>query len=149
MGAYDRDFHAWAIEQGELIRSRSADAIDWDNVAEEIESLGRQERGELYNHFVVLLTHLLKWRFQPERRSRSWRTSVVNRRLDIARQLKLSPSLKAVLEEEFGDAYPRARYQAEDETGLSAATFPEASPFTLTQALDPDWWPGGAGDGGA
>ncbi len=141
MGAYDRDFHAWAAEQAELIRNRSAHAIDWDNVAEEIASLGRQERGELYNHFVVLLAHLLKWRYQPKRRSRSWRTTVVNQRLDIGRQLKLSPSLKAVLQEEFGDAYPRARSQAEGETRLPAETFPEASPFTLTQTLDHDWWP--------
>ena len=141
MGAYDRDFHAWAKEQGELIRSRSADAIDWDNVAEEIESLGRQERGELYSHFVVLPTPLLKRRFPPERRSRSWRTSVVNQRLDIARQLKLSPSLKAVLEEEFGDAYPRARSDAEQQTRLPERTFPPAPPFTLAEALDPDWWP--------
>ncbi len=141
MGAYDRDFHAWAVEQGELIRSRSANAIDWDNVAEEIESLGRQESGELYSHFVVLLTHLLKWRFQPKRRGRSWRSTVTNQRFDIARQLKRSPSLKAVLQEEFEDAYPRARSQAEQETRLPATTFPEATPFTLTQALDLDWWP--------
>ena len=143
MGAYDRDFHAWAEEQGELIRSRSTNAIDWDNVAEEIESLGRQERGELYSHLVLLLTHLLKWRYQHKRRSRSWRATLMNQRLDIARQLKLSPSLKAVLQEEFDDAYPRARSQAEQETRLPAATFPEASPFTLSQTVDADWWPEG------
>ena len=147
MGAYDRDFHAWAKEQGELIRSRSANAIDWDNVAEEIESLGRQESGELYSHFVILLTHLLKWEFQPNRRSRSWRVTVHAQRADIAKQLKRSPSLKAVLQEEFDDAYPRARSQAELETRLPAETFPEAPPFDLMQALDPEWWPDDAASG--
>lgn len=146
MGAYDRDFHAWAKEQGELIRSRSANAIDWDNVAEEIESLGRQESGELYSHLVVLLTHLLKWEFQPNRRSRSWRVTVFNQRSDIAKQLKRSPSLKAALQEEFDDAYPRARSQAELETRLPATVFPGEPPFSMAQALDADWWPGEAAD---
>lgn len=142
MTDYRVDFTAWSREQADAVRRRSANELDWENIAEEIESLGRQQQWELYNRFVILITHLLKWEFQPSRRVRSWTTTVLAQRLDIARQLKISPSLKAALQEEFDEAYPRAVLQAAKETRLSAKTFPADPPFTLTQALDPDWLSG-------
>ena len=146
MTDYRVDFTAWSREQADAVRRRSANELDWENIAEEIESLGRQQQWELYNRFVVLITHLLKWEFQPRRRARSWTTTVLNQRLDIARQLKISPSLKVSLQEEFDEAYPRAVMQAEHETRLSAKTFPTTAPFTLAQALDVNWLPSDAED---
>ena len=142
MTDYRVDLHAWSREQADAVRRRSANELDWENIAEEIDSLGRQESSELYNRLVILIAHLLKWRYQPSRRGRSWRFTIVNQRLDIAKQLKRSPSLRSVWHEEFSDAYPRGRSQAEQETRLSAKTFPIEPPFTLEQALDPDWLPG-------
>ena len=141
MTDYRVDLRAWSLEQADAVRRRSANELDWENIAEEIESLGRQQQWELYNRFVVLTTHLLKWKFQTNRRARSWIVTIGRRRLDIQRQLKQSPSLKAVLLEEFEEAYPSARLQAEKETRLSAKTFPNDPPFTLEQALDVNWLP--------
>ena len=145
MGAYDRDFHAWAMEQAELIRSRSANAIDWENVAEEIESLGRQERSELRNRLTVLLGHLLKWEFQPERRGRSWLNSISIQRRASRRHLTENPSLKSAQADLFNEAYETAREEASTETERDVDVFPAEPPFTLEQALDPDWLPGGPG----
>ena len=141
MGAYDRDFHAWALEQAELIRRRSANEIDWENVAEEIEGLGRQQRSELRSRLVVLLHHLLKWRFQPGKRSRSWMSSIVEQRDQIEAEFRDSPSLRTAQDDLFAAAYGTARKKASVETRLTLDVFPAEPPFTLAQALDPDWLP--------
>lgn len=141
MGKYDVDFHAWAHEQADAARRRSANEIDWDNVAEELESLGKQQASELHNRYIVLLAHLLKWRFQPEMRSRSWRATIAEQRRQIAKHLGQNPSLKSVDEEEFGDAYGTARVRASGETDLDEDVFPNDSPFTPEQARADDFWP--------
>ena len=141
MGKYDLDFHAWAHEQAELARRRSANELDWDNVAEELESLGKQSVWELYNRYVVLLAHLLKWRYQPERRGASWEATIAEQRRQIAKHLRDNPSLKAVDPAEFEDAYGTARIRAAGETELDRSTFPVDPPFTPEQARDDDFWP--------
>ena len=142
MGKYDLDFHAWAFEQADIIRRRSSNEIDWDNVAEELASLGRQEESDLGNRYDVLLTHLLKWMFQPERRGRSWEGTIREQRKRIAKLFRKNPSLKSVDDEEFFDAYGIARYSAVRETDLPEETFPEAPPFTAAEAKDDAFWPG-------
>lgn len=141
MGKYDADFHAWAHEQADAARRRSANEIDWDNVAEELESLGKQVAWELHNRYVVLLAHLLKWRFQPEKQSRSWRATIIEQRRQIAKHLRQNPSLKSVDEEEFGDAYGTARVRASGETDLDEDIFPHDPPFTPEEARADDFWP--------
>ena len=141
MGKYALDFHAWAHEQADLARRRSANELDWDNVAEELESLGRQAAWDLYNRYIVLIAHLLKWRFQPERRSASWQATIEEQRRSLRKHLKENPSLKAVDLQEFGDAYGTARVRAAGETELDRATFPVEPFFTPEQARDDDFWP--------
>lgn len=141
MGKYDLDFHAWAHEQADAARRRSADEIDWDNVAEELESLGKQQASELQSRYVVLLAHLLKWRFQPEKRGNSWRGTINEQRRQIAKHMRKNPSLKSVDEEEFGDAYDAARARASSETDLDEDVFPVEPPFTPEQARADDFWP--------
>ena len=72
---YERDFYAWANEQAALLRAGKLDSADIENIAEEIESMGRSEKRELINRLAVLLLHLLKWRFQPGLRGNSWRAT--------------------------------------------------------------------------
>ena len=146
MGAHDLDLHAWAREQADALRRRSANELDWDKVAEEIENLVGQQQWELYNRLVVLLTHLLKWAYQPSHRSRSWRATLAIQRREITKLVRRSPSLKSVQNAEFVEAYGTSRLKAETETGLALPTFPLDPPFTLDQALDPDWTPDGDGD---
>ena len=143
MSTYDLDFHAWAVEQADAVRRRSANEIDWDNLAEELDSLGRSQKSELHSRYLVLLTHLLKWMCQPGFRSRSWRSTIAEQRRAIAKHLRENPSLQAEESEEFGDAYIAARAEAEAQTGLSPETFPEQPPFSSAQAMSADFWPGG------
>lgn len=136
---YDTDVVLWSERQAELLRRRAAgdlanDAeLDWHNVAEEIEAVGRSARRELQSRLARLLQHLLKWRYQPEFRSASWRTTIRNQRNAIEDLLAESPSLKAAMPEIFAAAYRRARLNALDETGL--LDLPEATPFTIDQTL--------------
>jgi hypothetical protein len=138
---YDKDTYTWALQQADALRRRSANEVDWDNVAEEIESVGRSEANELYSRYSVLLLHLLKWSYQPELRSRSWEASIRVQRLEIARHLDQNPGLKSKRDEIFGAAYRAARLTASGETNLPDTNFPETNPFTLAQAMDDAFWP--------
>lgn len=138
---YDKDVYTWALQQADALRRRSANEIDWENVAEEIESVGRSQASELHSRYGVLVTHLLKWLFQPERRSRSWENSIRVQRYEIGRVLAANPGLKSSLDAIFGGAYVAARLNASSETDLPAETFPETNPFTLAQAMDEGFWP--------
>ncbi len=91
---YDLDFYAWANEQVALLRAGELSTADIEHIAEEIESMGRTEKRELVNRLTVLLLHLLKWRFQPRRRSASWEASIKIQRLKLADHLKDNPSLE-------------------------------------------------------
>ncbi len=137
---YEQDFHAWAMHQATLLREGRLDLADIENIAEEIESMGRRERRELTNRLAVLLTHLLKWRYQPSYRSKSWQLTIKEQRRATARHLRENPSLKALLDQAMDDAYGDATLKAARETGLDL--FPETSPFTFDQAIDDDFWPG-------
>jgi hypothetical protein len=138
---YELDFFAWANEQAALLRAGKLDCADIDNIAEEIESMGRSEKRELINRLAVLLLHLLKWQYQPERRGKSWRISVEQQRDDIEDHLADNPSLKSVLDEAVESAYRRARREAERETDLDRDTFPRVCPFTFEQMMDEAFWP--------
>jgi predicted nucleic acid-binding Zn-ribbon protein len=136
---YDVDLASWSERQAELLRRRAAGElaneaeIDWQNIAEEIESVGDNTRHELRNRLARLLQHLLRWHYQPEHRSRSWQSTIRTQRQEIEDLLADNPSLKSKLPELFLTAYPRARTDALDETGL--LDLPQASPFTVEQAL--------------
>lgn len=125
---YDRDFYAWANEQAALLRAGNLSSADIANIAEEIETLGRSEKREMRSRLAALLLHLLKWHFQPGRRSRSWEISIANARNELAEYRAENPSLRAVVPEAVASAYRRARLDAEQETGLPRNTFPVECP---------------------
>jgi hypothetical protein len=135
--AYEDDFYAWTQEQARLLRSGQVTGLDLEHLAEEIESMGSQQRREMRSRLIQLLLHLLKWQYQPSHRGRSWRHSIRNQRDEIGHLVKASPSLKPVLEDLFAEAYAKARLDAADETGLPLKTFPDASPISLIEAFDP------------
>jgi Domain of unknown function DUF29 len=136
---YDENFILWTEQQATLLRRRADgdlvnDAeLDWRNLAEEIEAVGGNTRRDLRNRLTRLLQHLLKWQYQPELRSRSWRATVRTQRQEIEDLLADNPSLRAKLPEFIAAAYPRARAAALDETGL--LELPKELPFTVEQAL--------------
>lgn len=138
---YHTDFHAWANQQAALLRAGNLGAADIPNLIEEIESMGRSEQRELVNRLVVLLLHLLKWRFQPSLRGHSWRLSIREQRLRLAAHLADNPSLKAKLDLAMSRAYSLALIEAERETGLAESTFPPDCPFSFDQIMDDHFWP--------
>ena len=142
-GLYERDFFAWANEQAALIRAGKLSAADLENIAEEIESMGRSEQRELESRLTVLLLHLLKWQFQPAFRGNSWRYSVLEQRRKVERHLRQNPSLCATLAETIADSYGDAVIEAARETGLDSSTFPAECAWSFDQMMHPDFWPEG------
>ena len=138
---YEADFHAWTVEQARLLRSGDLAAIDVENIAEELEGMGRSERRELRSRLVTLLMHLLKWRGQPGFRSRSWSATIREQRQEIATLLSESPSLAPLLPAMLSQAYAIAREKAAAETGLAEAEFPADCPFALDDVLAPGYFP--------
>jgi hypothetical protein len=132
---YEKDFFAWTQAQADALRRRSANELDWDNLVEEIDSMGRQQRSELHSHFVILIQHLLKWRHQPARRSRSWRLRVEEQRREIEALIGDNPSLSPDLQALFDRAYTVARISALRETRLPDKKIPVANPFGLAEAM--------------
>jgi len=140
---YDQDFYAWTQATAALIRAGKWYDLDREALAEEVESLGKSDWRELASRIAVLLRHLLKWRYQPERhqRGRSWRSTIWEQRSRLRRLLRQSPSLAPLVPQTLAEEYSEARQRASEETGLSLVTFPETCPWTAEQVLDTDFWP--------
>jgi len=96
---YEQDFYAWTQEQSELLRLGQWQGLDIENLVEEILSLGRLQKQELRNRLGILIGHLLKWDYQPELRSKSWRATICEQRDEILEILQENPSLKPYLDE--------------------------------------------------
>ncbi len=138
---YEEDFYGWSIATAALLKERKLTELDFENLIEEIESMGRSNFDQLTNRLAVLITHLLKWHYQPALQGRSWQLTIDEQRSKIKRILKKNPSLKGRIEEAFEDAYDDAVYQTERETGLIKSTFPKECPYTLEQCLDDEFYP--------
>jgi len=145
---YEDDVYTWSQQQAAALRraARSRlslpEPIDFLNIAEEIESLGASELRELYSRYLVLLMHLLKWEYQPDKRSPSWRSTIRTQRRELAKLLQTSPGLKPKRRSELAQAYAGAREDAAEETGLPLARFPETCPYNIEQVESTAWWPG-------
>lgn len=138
----DDDFAVWAAEQAALLRARRFERLDRENVAEELESLGRSEEHQIDSRMEVLLQHLLKWHFQPERRTNSWKASIVEQRIRIGRIIKRSPSLAGYPATSLDGSFIIGKTEAMNDTRLPESAFPEHCPYTIEQILDPDFLPG-------
>jgi Domain of unknown function DUF29 len=138
---YETDFYAWTQEQVMQLKAQQWEQLDTVNLIEEIESLGRKERQELRNRLGLLLGHLLKWQFQPDKRSNSWLGTIREQRVQIKLLLQDSPSLKPYLNEVFLDAYELGLALAIRETQLGEQVFPEECIYTLEQVMNPEFIP--------
>jgi Domain of unknown function DUF29 len=136
---YEEDFYAWALHNAQLMRDGKFQELDSDNIAEEIESLGRREKRVFVNLLALLLVHLLRWQYQPVGRSTSWKQTIKEQRHQLLRLLKESPSLKHNGLERLTEAYEDAIVKAEYE--MDFTEFPRTCPFTLEECLDRDFFP--------
>lgn len=138
--AYEHDFAQWAFQQADLIRQGKFHHLDIANLIEEIECMGRSEHRELGHRLAVLIGHLLKWQFQPERQGNSWRRTIVEQRRQIENVLKDSPSLKAKFNEEYlQDVWQSGVACAVRDTDLDI--FPEQAIWTFDEILDNQFFP--------
>ncbi|MGE0826394.1 MAG: DUF29 domain-containing protein [Candidatus Binatia bacterium] len=140
-GLYNEDFYAWAMMTAALLRQRRFAELDIAHLAEELEDMGKRERRALESYIRNVTLHLLKWRYQPEKRGASWRQSIRNGRIEIRKLLRDSPSLAREVSQLLADEYAAARADAIDETELSEEIIPGQCPFTMEQVLDGKFWP--------
>ena len=142
---YRQDYYAWSLEQSAALRARRFEALDIDHLAEEVEDLAKSERRELRSRLTRILVHLLKCRFQPARRSRSWETTLDSQRVEIADLFHDSPSLRSELPESVERAYSVALRQAGKEMRMKRERwerlFPARCPWSPKQILDEDFYP--------
>ncbi len=136
---YETDFYLWTQQQAALLRQGQFSELDTAHLVEEIEDMGASNRHSLGSYLEFVLLYLLKWRYQPERRDNSWKSSIRKGRNAMERLFEESPSLKPRLSTMVTAEYRRARIEAADETGLPLAASPEQCPFTIEQITGDDW----------
>jgi hypothetical protein len=139
---YDHDYFAWALEQARLLREGHVSEADIAHIAEELESMGRGEKRELISRLAVLLTHLLKWQFQPSLRSRSWQLTIQEQRRKLDRHLGDNPTLASLLDQAVADAYGDALLAAQQQSGLGESAFAPVCPYAPALILDSAFLPG-------
>ncbi|MEI3651347.1 MAG: DUF29 domain-containing protein [Dolichospermum sp.] len=136
---YETDFHAWTLEQAKLLKQGQINQLDILNLIEEIESLGKREKQELRNRLGILIGHLLKWQYQTDKRSNSWKATIREQRRRIKEHLQENPSLKSYLSEALISAYQDGLDLAIQETNLPDTTFLAENPYSISQILDSDF----------
>lgn len=131
---YTQDETAWLEAMAEWVRRRDLAGLDLDNLREYLTDMASRDRREVKNRLVILLADLLKWQFQPGKRSRSWRTTVLNQRQELA-DLAGRGVLRALAEAVLSEAYKNAVELAASERGLPSNSFPVDSPYTIAQVF--------------
>jgi hypothetical protein len=138
---YEQDFNLWLEETVNLLKARQLSLIDYDNLIEEIESMGISHKHALQSNLVCVLMHLLKWQYQKDKRTNSWRYTIIEHRDRLEVSFQDSPSLKRYFDDVLDNCYQKARRFASEETGLDIKTFPFDLPFTKEQILNSDYLP--------
>ena len=138
---YEKDETAWLDAMAELATHGRAESLDLVNLAEFLESMANRDRRESSSRLLLLLMHLLKWEYQPEARTGSWRRTISEQRRQL-REICESGVLQNYLRARFEQTYDRARYQASIETELPLERFPSRCPFSLDELLSDSELPG-------
>jgi len=138
---YEKDFYGWTQHQASMLRSRNMANLDFENLIEEIESMGKSEQRELESRLEVLLMHLLKWQHQPEKRSTSWELTIEEQRRRLDDHIQENPSLKPKIPDAQTKAYRYATFRASKETGIPESRFSAHCPWKFEQVMDQDFWP--------
>jgi hypothetical protein len=138
---YEQDLYLWIEQAMNLLRERNLAELDIDNLIEEIADMGSNQKHAIESNLEIVLMHLLKYKYQPDKRSNSWRYTLLEHRRRLQKAFKTSPSLKRHFLEEFTEAYETARELASAETGLDIHLFPLDSPFTPEKTLDKGYLP--------
>ena len=142
----DKDFSVWVLEQAKVLRLHKPRAMDWEDLADQLEEMYAQIKVDLESDLRVILQHLLKLQFQPgdnewRRRARGWKVSATEHRNRVSFILDGSPSLKKKLPELTVRAYAGARKEAALHMNLEERALPAKCPWTVEQVRDLDFFP--------
>jgi len=137
----DQDLYGWAVQTAQLLKDRKMNEVNFDEIVEELESLGRSEKHELINRLSLIMSHLLKWQFQPNMRGHSWKYTIREQRDQTKIHWEDNPGLKGKLDEIMMKAHKVAASKATKETGLDEKTFPQKCPYTFEQLMDDTFYP--------
>lgn len=132
---YEEDFHAWLESQIQLIKNKEFEKLDTEHLLEEMETLGNSEKYALESFLMRTMQHMLKWQYQPGKRTNSWKKSIEHHRNKANKVLNENPGIKQFLNNIFLEAYEDARLEASDETGIELDLFPEKSPWSIDEVL--------------
>ncbi len=138
---YEEDYHLWLMNTIHQLQHGKLAKVDLVNLIEELEAMGRSEKSAIESNLTILMMHLLKYQYQHEKQTNSWRFTIREHRRRLRKSFQKSPSLKRYFLEVFQECYQDARELAADETGLSIDTFPVESPFSQEDSLNPDYLP--------
>jgi hypothetical protein len=138
---YERDYYLWLQETSRLLKAKKFTHIDVENLIEEIESLGKREKEKLISSLRLIYQHLLKWQYQPSKRSKSWSNTIIRERDNLGDYIEDTPSLKNLLQDTafLSKAYQRGRRDAIRETGIT--NLPQDCPYSIEQILNPNFLP--------
>ncbi|WP_449419016.1 DUF29 domain-containing protein [Phormidium nigroviride] len=138
---HDQDFNLWVESTIELLQQKRFEQLDIESLISEVESMGKNDRKSVKSNLRILLMHLLKWQYQPDKRTNSWRTTIKEHRNRLEDDFADSPSLKNYFLEVFDECYQKAKDLASSETGLSISVFPVECPFPSDLVLESDFLP--------
>lgn len=140
---YEEDFYSWTQRNTELLRQKRFSEVDFENVIEEIESIGRREKRELKNRLGDLILTLLKWTVQKSYQNEIEKMRIKEKRIRVFEILDDSPSLESELSKNLEKIYEISVLRAIAETGFGEKMFNKNCPFTLDQCLDFNFFPKG------
>ena len=139
--SHDKDVYGWAVHTAQLLREKKMSEVDFDGIVEELEEMGISNKHALISRLTLVISHLLKWQFQPNMRGHSWTYTIRAQRKKASYVLDDNPSLKSKLDEIIAKAYKVAIDEATDQTGLDEKTFPAECPYTFDQIMNDEFYP--------
>lgn len=137
--AYETDYNQWLKETVKQLQERNFEQVDWDNLIEEIESMGKSDRRALMSLLTRLIEQLLKlayWQEEKKRSGNHWAAAIVNFRAQIQHRLEDSPSLRSELAAMYDKVYPVAIKSVSQLFSLNSDAH-----ISLEQTLDDNWFP--------
>ena len=138
---YETDFNLWIEQTVNQLKNGQIQDLDIENLIEEVQSMGSNDKREIKSRLIVLIMHLLKYKYQPKKKTKSWTSTIITQRDELELVLENSPSLNPFLKENISECYEKARKNAARETKLALTTFPLECPFTPEQIIDSDYFP--------
>jgi hypothetical protein len=136
-GLYEADETAWLEAMSELIDQGRLDELDYEHLGEYLSDMAKRDRREVISRLIVLIKHVLKWTYQPKKRTRSWRSTIIAQQQELEDDVS-GGVLRQQAQSNLALAYSRAVTRAAIETGLPTESFPAECPYTLEQLMSPD-----------